>query len=969
MPLVRCGSILLLCKVLAMSRFWIVVVLAWAGILHAGERARGADGSVTFDFRQPGVAEKWAGTHDVDLTSSMEGLRVAITGADPYFTGPLFQTPPTGQVIVRIRLQSSTGGGGQLFYYSDGPSEGHSMKFSVPGPVISGIFKPQPAAMTEVFVPLPVMGPKLRFRLDPPGTSGECVIESISVVSGLDTTWPTWERISRPIGEDAAVLSSGILELRFSKAKYGVFEIQVDGRPMGTSGVLPQVAVEQAGQVVWLGLEDDRIELVGEHTVRTSASAQLPGGGELKLQQQFIRAEDGLIEVEAKLSTSVECQLVYAPLLMLFPGDGAFGDQKGQAIFPGVEYLENEPSSSDADVDAARALRRVPAAHKITFPLMAVQAEGRYLGVIWNPETGRTVVPECQGSGEPLYEVAALFDSPDRLFGTKSHVLGLISPNAGDGRREDGQVLPRLATTLRHDHPIMVKAKLIAGLGNTVIPAVQRYVNWQGEPIVPRQRIHGVSWGELGGLAEQPDGFDSKDMAYLLTAGWLDSPIRVENQFRHAVAGTSFPAQPATDAIWMMEQLAAIIDPEGVLTSAEEAIRLRAAAKETLAALPPQLLHHAAVGHIRSPNGTLLFGDPLDGMQQAREVAIGLLAKLGPEGKFEYVRHPDRPDFARTHWSKEANGLAAPIVARALDEAAFSGDRALIDQAIAQLRKLDKYANTVPRGAQTWEIPLHTPDILASAHLVKAYTLGYELTRDPKFLEQAKYWAWTGVPFVYQYLQFPHGYPEVGPYSTIAVLGATHWDSVLWIGLPVQWCGLVYADALQHLYRHDKAGPWRWMADGIVLSGLQQTYPTGPHEGLLPDSFDLLAQSRNPADINPGTLQIPAMRTFEGWESYDVQKIVESGWTVHAPAGIVFYETLPTKAVFVVDAWTPRPYSIVIHGLKSQPHVELRAWDSPGEEESKPLEERFVPATGTLILKLSGRMEVTLDTSHSEKAP
>jgi len=36
----------------------------------------------------------------------------------------------------------------------------------------------------------------------------------------------------------------------------------------------------------------------------------------------------------------------------------------------------------------------------------------------------------------------------------------------------------------------------------------------------------------------------------------------------------------------------------------------------------------------------------------------------------------------------------------------------------AALELLDKqtllYANTVPRGAQTWEIPLHTPDILAA---------------------------------------------------------------------------------------------------------------------------------------------------------------------------------------------------------------------------------------------------------------
>ncbi len=902
------------------SRFSIVTVFILIGVMPRWGIARGEDGAVTFDFCQPGVAEKWTGTHDVKLFSTPQGLRVGITGADPYLTGPLFQAPPAGRVIVRIRLNSDSGGGGQLFFYTtDGPIEEHSVKFSAPAGVL-----------TEVFVPLPKVGPNIRFRLDPPGTSGECVIESIDVLSGVDAEWPAWERIPRPIGEDVAVLSGGILELRFSKSKYGVFEILVDGRPMGTSGVLPQVAVEQAGKVVWLGLENDRIELVGEHTVRATASAKLPGGGVLTLRQQFIRSLDGLIEVEATLTTSESCRLVYAPLLLVFPGDGAFGDQKGQALFPGVEYLENEPSSSDADVDVARALRRVPAAHKITFPLMAVQADGRYLGVIW----------------EPLDNVAALFDSPDRRFGTKSHALGLIAPGARDGRREDGQELPRLATFIEPNQAIHLNARLIAGQGESVIPAVQEYVQFKHLP-------------------GQPPTIPTIQLAALLSAGWLDSPLRDGTKFRHAVAGDAFKGQPAADAIWMMQQLADFLDSPKQ-RYANLAIRLREAAKESLAALPPGQLHHAAVGHIHYPNATLLLGDPVEGMKQAREIAIGQLALLGPEGKLEYVRDPNRPDFARTHWSKEANGLAAPVVARALEEAAFSGDRALIDQAIAQLRKLDKYKNTVPRGAQTWEIPLHTPDILASAYLVKAYVLGYELTGDPKFLEQAEYWAWTGVPFVYLEPQFQG---DVDYYATIPVLGATHWNSVLWIGLPVQWCGLVYADALQRLDRCVMSGPWGEIADGIVVSGIQQTYPNGPHEGLLPDSFNLLAQSRNPADINPGTLQVPAMRLFGGGECYDMRKVVESGWTIHAPAEIRLFETSATRANFHVDAWSSEPYSILVHGLKTRPRLELRSLEYQEEEEAKPLEERFVFATGTLILKLSGPVEVTLDTSEPVTAP
>ena len=82
-------------------------------------------------------------------------------------------------------------------------------------------------------------------------------------------------------------------------------------------------------------------------------------------------------------------------------------------------------------------------------------------------------------------------------------------------------------------------------------------------------------------------------------------------------------------------------------------------------------------------------------------------------------------------------------MAAILEGAALSGDRALIEQA---LRLLDQqtalYAHTVPRGAQTWEVALHTQDILAAGRLVDAYVLGYLLSNDEKHLEQARYWAW-----------------------------------------------------------------------------------------------------------------------------------------------------------------------------------------------------------------------------------
>ena len=59
------------------------------------------------------------------------------------------------------------------------------------------------------------------------------------------------------------------------------------------------------------------------------------------------------------------------------------------------------------------------------------------------------------------------------------------------------------------------------------------------------------------------------------------------------------------------------------------------------------------------------------------------------------------------------------------------------------------------------------------------------------------------------------------------------------MGLPVQWCALVYADALYRL-THDSIGYWKQLADGITVSGIRAELLKGIRcdaTGLLPDFF------------------------------------------------------------------------------------------------------------------------------------
>lgn len=216
-----------------------------------------------------------------------------------------------------------------------------------------------------------------------------------------------------------------------------------------------------------------------------------------------------------------------------------------------------------------------------------------------------------------------------------------------------------------------------------------------------------------------------------------------------------------------------------------------------------------------------------------------LLKQQQEDGSFRY-----QGPFARGHFEDTASGVCARPAASLLEYAWITGDQRALEAGLRTLEYMKRFRT--PRGAQVWEIPLHTPDQLASAYLVWAYVRGYELTGEQDYLDEARRWAISGVPFVYQWGKYP-----VMVYGTVPVLGATNWRSPVWFGLPVQWVGLVYAYALAKLAPYDDTLDWNHLAWGILIAGEQMQYPDGDYAGLLPDAFALETQQRRPWSINP----------------------------------------------------------------------------------------------------------------------
>ncbi len=862
----------------------------------------GSAGLPSLDFSDASVVEQWAPAHHVGpLRHTPEGMEITITGGDPYIIGPPLELPEGQELWLDLRLRSSAGGMGQVFFFRDHASEEHSVRFWAPA-----------GEWTEAHLPIPALGRGFRFRIDPPGGDGTVVISRLSLRPRLRLEPPEWPKPQPCRGTGEVLVSSGPLAVR--EGSGACLAVEVAGYRFGVLNTGGMAGYLKDGKTRWVDFSNAPRATASTGTAYVDTlSLTDPDGATWTIRRTLAPGksseERGALDVTVRVTVSQDRSVVYLSPVTLFAGIGSFGERKGQGLFAGLEYLEDEPSSSEADVVGPASRRQVPDTLKITIPLMAIQVDGVYGGLMW----------------EPARDICALFDSPDRVFTSGGHVMGLLFPGSDGTNRVEGDLLPYDGVTIRAGEPLEVRATLIGGKGDTVVPAVQQYVSLRGLPPVP------------------DTGRTLQTYATLAAKSWLDSAIREGDRFRHAV-WPGFGAAAAADAPAFMLWLAQVVEDDGLRE------RLERQAASSLALVDPSGYDYASVSHVPGFRPSLIFGGVLESAAQAAAETKGHLARFDARGVIRYVRHEGRPDYGRTHHEDHASGLTGDVVARILERASLAGDRELVQAAIQRLQGLSVCDGGVPRGAQTWEVPLHTPDILASAHLVAAFVRGYEMTGDAAFLERARYWAWTGVPFVY--LVNPAGKP-VGPYSTIAVYGATDWKAPVWFGLPVQWCGLVYSHALYSLSRYDPEGPWKTLADGITAAGIQHcwTEDDATRMGLLPDFYLLREQRPEGPAINPGTLQANAIRFFGQPLVNDFRAARRTGLFIHAPGEIADLRDTGEMVSFTVRPWRSAQFYVLVSGLRKEPLLRVNGTETP-------IAPPHEYADGRLVLKLEGDAKV-----------
>jgi hypothetical protein len=315
-------------------------------------------------------------------------------------------------------------------------------------------------------------------------------------------------------------------------------------------------------------------------------------------------------------------------------------------------------------------------------------------------------------------------------------------------------------------------------------------------------------------------------------------------------------------------------------------------------------LGHSGGGHLPNPASFFLLNDAAKFRDWKRNESAKIRSEQRPDGSWGY-----KGVYQRGHWEDTASGHCGNELYRLLYTYQILGEPEALAAALKGLEFANKY--TVPRGAQVWELSLHTPDIMGSSRMCMANVWAYEATGEKKYLDHARRWAITGLPFVYFWERKPMGGKEdpVMLYATIPVFGATNWSAPNWIGLPVQWCGLDYAEACFMLAPHDKTLDWKKIGEGILITAERMQYTEGPSIGLLPDAYKLETQVPLPFDINPSVLVMQRRRLQGELASLAVVVSEDKKYRVVSP-----YKTKIEGGVAVMEGAVGTTYQIIVNG-------------------------------------------------------
>jgi len=358
-----------------------------------------------------------------------------------------------------------------------------------------------------------------------------------------------------------------------------------------------------------------------------------------------------------------------------------------------------------------------------------------------------------------------------------------------------------------------------------------------------------------GGLPEpNPPPRSFVDEMTLCRTGFLET-VRGDRPgtFRHCINWASNPSAGFNLLLWLDSLIT------GNINSRDTAV----ASTETMSG---NQLSSPSLTHILRWELPFHFGHLAEGIESLDQQITNLAASQHPDGGW---RQPSLTGkHARLGQAGDAvSGTVARQTMDLLRHARITGSSSSLKSGLKALGILNSF--NLPRGSQMWECPMYQPDILAAAYAVAANHDAWRCTGEEQYLTEAIRWAETGVPFIYIWT-LPNRPMMLG--ATIPVFGSTFF-SHSWLGVPVQWCGLVYSYHVWHLQETLNAHPllakrltkrsdlkftpanWQQIVRNITVSAMHQQFADGDNIGTYPDSI-VDFEKKMPAFINPEDIMV-----------------------------------------------------------------------------------------------------------------
>jgi len=589
----------------------------------------------------------------------------------------------------------------------------------------------------------------------------------------------------------------------------------------------------------------------------------------------YLSNGDPSVKVHMEVSASRTRRLLRLNGPTLLAGEGSFGSERGKALFCGLEYLlEGEKSSGTDFVKAPKNVRAVPHPLKITIPLMAVESGNATVALSWDPLQ--------RWDGHNQYP-SAEFWSPNWPKNQSNHIMSVFLPSVPAWVKENEE---QASTPYEMgDSPLILTMDIFAKANCGVTDSIVWWLNKRGVPSRPPMPRS---------LQETLDlcAHCFKDICWVPgLKAWKHTHLNDPRWI--------FWDPLVALALW---HYSALTDN----TTLRSEIR-----DQVLEA------YEAAGARGDGLDLALHMGDVEDSLVQSYSQVNALVDSQMEDGSWPFTSDPKHEELGRP--GDTSTGWVANKALFLLKFGRITGDTEAISSGLKGLKYLDSQAR--PEGAQTWELQLHVPDVLASAYLVGCYVEAYRITGDRHYLQKARYWALTGLPFIYMWNSTDR---PIMRYASIPVFGAS-WYTHPWFGIAVQWNGLEYAYHLYELSTVDEYLPWRTISEGITVCGMQmQRYLGGPHEevvGMYPDAYSVVdGRDAYYFDLNPRLIAQCAFALAGSDEMAQTSIVRTSHGTIHVTAvGDLGNATLSNGLLEFDNSYPQGDTSYVIVGGISPP--------------------------------------------------